>query len=193
MTRALLVCARIRRMDSSKANNPVRARLWRWLPYALGTAALAALLALTIAVTGRKSTNNTESALWTFILFAIGSGLSFYFGRKSIKDAAIELVRPQARGAARRLVTLGFGVAGFRPLIERHRKAAQGEARDAGCVPLSHVQLAYDVLLAHMETQILTISDALEDWREFEPEIVNKLETELQYERADETDDSWEF
>jgi hypothetical protein len=135
---------------------------------------LAAVLALTILVTGKKHTD-TENALWTFILFALGAALSFYFGRKSVKDAANELVRPQARGAARRLITLGRGVGMFETLIERQRMRAQEAARESDSVPLAEIEVAYDVLLMNARMQVRTISDALEDWREFEPEIVNQL------------------
>ncbi|HET9677535.1 MAG TPA: hypothetical protein VFP21_08545, partial [Solirubrobacterales bacterium] len=60
---------------------------------------LIVLLALTIFVTSRKSTTNAESALWTFILFAIGLAATYYFGRKSVSEAAADVVRPQARSA----------------------------------------------------------------------------------------------
>jgi hypothetical protein len=38
--------------------------------------------------------------------------------------------------------------------------------------------LAYDNLAFHIELQMRTVIDALDDWREFDPEIVNELETE---------------
>lgn len=167
------------RMRDSREKQLPHHLIRRWFPYGAAGAGLVVLLVLTIVVTSKEDTTNTESALWTFILFGIGIALSFYFGRKSINEAATELVRPQARGAARRLVTLGFGVGEFRPLIERHRRQAQAEADGRGTVPLSNVELAYDVLLGHMQMQIWSISDALEDWREFEPEIVNQLEENL--------------
>jgi hypothetical protein len=166
----------------------------KWFLRTLAALVLVALLALTIAVTGRKHATDTENALWTFILFAIGIGVSFYFGRQSIKDAASDLVRPQARGAARRLITLGSGIAGVSQLIELHRVAASETAKTAGSVPLQQVTMGYDVLDLYVSRQLETVGDALEDWREFEPKIVNELEELLkQPPRPDSATGGWEF
>ncbi len=68
----------------------------RWYLERIGAIfALAALLAFTLNVTGKDDATNTETALWTFILFAVGIGVSFYFGKKSTAEAARDIVRPQ--------------------------------------------------------------------------------------------------
>ena len=141
---------------------------------------LGVLLALTIIVTGREKATDIENALWTFILFAIGLVVSLYFGQKSVKDAAADVVRPQARGAARRLGTLGRGIRSFLDVIELNRQAGEEIAQQSdGRVPMDHLDLAYATLFVQIEAQMRTVVDALEDWREFEPEIVNELrETE---------------
>ena len=135
-----------------------------------------ALLVLTLVVTTRKDTTNAETALWTFILFSIGFGASFYFGRQSVREAAEDVVRPQARAAARRLVTLGYGIRGSTEVVARNRRAA-AEIADAGAgnVPIEHLELAYAALDVEFDMQIRMVVDALEDWRQFEPEIVNEL------------------
>jgi hypothetical protein len=150
----------------------------RWAVRVLALGFMAGLLALTVAVTSRDDATNMETALWTFILFAVGAGISYYFGQRSIKEGADELVRPQARAAARRLVTLGRGLQSLGALINLSRVAARRSAEDhSGSVPMSHVDFAYDALLIQLDAQAQTVIDALEDWREFEPEIVNELET----------------
>lgn len=149
-------------------------RPWFWPTVAF--VGLAALLGLTIWVTGRNGATGTENALWQFILFGIGLGASFYFGRQSVSQAAADVVRPQARAAARRLTTLGRGIRGFGGVIDLSRDAAEELAeRNQGSVPIQHVAHAYDVLYVQIEMQMRTVIDALEDWRQFDPEIVNHL------------------
>lgn len=137
---------------------------------------LVLLLVLTIHVTTRKDTTNTETALWTFILFAIGLAASFYFGRQSVSAAAADVVRPQAKAAGRRLVTLGKGVGALRQALKLHQGAAEVAAeREHGKVPLEMVDLASRSLEIQLDLQMRTVVDALEDWRQFDPEIANEL------------------
>lgn len=150
---------------------------WKW--YAVRGAALLfliALLVLTIVVTSRKSTTNGESALWTFILFAIGLAATYYFGRKSISEAAADMVRPQARSAGRRIIALGKGIGLFRAAMQEQQSAARREAAENdGNVPIANIDLAYALLDLQVDQQMLIVIDALEDWREFDPEIENEL------------------
>jgi hypothetical protein len=153
-------------------------RVGFWAVRVLALFFMVGLLALTVAVTSRDDATNMETALWTFVLFAIGAGISYYFGLRSIKDGADELVRPQARAAARRLVTLSRGLQSLGALINLSRAAARRNAEESGgSVQMSHVDFAYDALLVQLNAQAQTVIDALEDWREFDPEIVNELET----------------
>jgi prolyl-tRNA synthetase len=152
-------------------------RKGRWYLERVGALlALFALLALTIFVTSQKDTNNTETGLWTFILFAIGLGVSFYFGKKSVTEAAADIVRPQARSAARRLVTLGEGIGAFKQSLDQHRVAAHAVSeRDEGAVPIEDFDLACDALDIQVRLQTKMVIDALEDWRQFDPDFVNEL------------------
>ena len=137
---------------------------------------LIALLALTIFVTSRKDTTNMESGLWTFILFAIGLGATYYFGRKSVKEAAADVVRPHAKSAGRRIITLGKGIGLFRAAMhEQHLAAKSTAAKNDGQVPIASIDLAYATLELQLEQQELIVIDALEDWREFDPDIENEL------------------
>ena len=138
--------------------------------------ALIALLVLTIYVTSRKDANNTETGLWTFILFAIGLGVSFYFGKKSVTEAAADLVRPQARSAARRLVTLGRGIGAFRQVLDQHRRAARTTAEsNNGAIPIEDFDLVCETLDIQVQLQTKMVIDALEDWRQFDPDFANEL------------------
>jgi hypothetical protein len=148
--------------------HPARGIGW-WAARLGALAVLGALLYFTIEVTAKPHATDTENALWTFILFAVGILLSYYFGRQSVEEAAADLVRPQARSAARRLVTLGRGVKTVSVVIEMHRDAAADlAATNHGDVSLEHVNLALDSLTTYVNLQLLTIADALEDWRQFD-------------------------
>jgi len=149
----------------------------RWYLERIGAIfALAALLIFTLNVTGKDDATNTETALWTFILFAVGIGVSFYFGKKSTAEAARDIVRPQAKAAARRLVTLGAGLAAIKAVLDRHRSAARITADDAGGdVPVEDFNLAYESIEIHIDLQKQMVVDALEDWRHFDPEIATEL------------------
>jgi hypothetical protein len=150
-----------------------------WFARVCAFIGLAALLAFTLKVTSKDDATNTETALWTFILFMIGLAVSYYFGKQSVEQAAADLVRPQARSAARRLVTLGQGIRTLELVVERQRQAAaEAAATNHGNVGLDRVDLALDMLLTYSSLQLLTVNDALEDWRQFDPAIVNDLEKE---------------
>jgi hypothetical protein len=144
---------------------------------ASAAAFLVGLLVFTLVVTGQKDTTNTEGALWTFILFAVGVAATFYFGRQSVRDAANEVVRPQAKSAARRLITLGRGINSLREILREHQNAAHATADGSeGKVPVESIDLACSILEVQLDQQMLSVVDALEDWRQFDPEIKNELE-----------------
>jgi len=154
-----------------------RANEW-WLKWVAVVAIGGGLLAFNLLITTRKDATKTEEALSTFILFSIGLGVSYYFGKKSMSDAAAAIVKPQARGAARRLRRLGYGVQTSLELIELHRRAARDAATADGSVPMDQVDLTLKTLQIEMEASMGTVVDALNDWREFDPDILVDLDDE---------------
>ncbi|HET9676405.1 MAG TPA: hypothetical protein VFP21_02750, partial [Solirubrobacterales bacterium] len=58
---------------------------------------------------------------------------------------------------------------------EQHSAATSAAAQNDGTVPIASIDLAYATLELQIEQQLLTVIDALEDWREFDPEIENEL------------------
>ncbi|HEV7774546.1 MAG TPA: hypothetical protein VGO48_14790 [Conexibacter sp.] len=148
----------------------------RFLYPSLAAVALVVLLAFTLFVTTRDDTTNTETGLWTFILFAIGLAVSYYLGRRSIHEAAQELVRPQARGAARRLTALGKSLAALQRTMNAHRAAWEVDAPNADdAIPMSQINLAYESFSIQLDTAGGIIVDSLMDWREFDSTIVADL------------------
>lgn len=134
------------------------------------------LFALTVAVTSKDDATNTETALWTFILFAAGIGSSYWFGKRSVTDAAKEQVRSFASPAARRLITLGAGLRSIQKDLELHEHSARKAASDSGeGVPIEQIETANESVRIHLDLQTKMVVDALEDWRQFDPEIANEL------------------
>lgn len=106
-----------------------------------------------------------ESALWQIFVFAAGLTGSFIFGRRSAREAAREIIKPHARSAFRRVLSL------YRSL-----------ARASATIKLSQApesEEALQVTLAKLDTivteQLAAADDALEDWRDIVPDDVKEL------------------
>jgi hypothetical protein len=147
----------------------------RYWSHAIVVAIGVVLLVLTLVVTSDGATD-TENTLWTFILFAVGVGSSYWFGKRSVTDAAKEQVRSFASPAARRLVTLGTGLRAIDTDLALHEAGARKAARETGQgVPIEQVKTANESVRNHLELQTKMVVDALEDWRQFDPDIANEL------------------
>jgi hypothetical protein len=101
-------------------------------------------------------------------VFAIGVGVasSIVFGRLSARSAAQEMIKPHARSAFRRLVSLYRSLSRVATAIEIARPHLQQSA--IGLATL-------DKLSAIVTEQLSTAGDALEDWNDIVPEEVSEL------------------
>ena len=152
------------------------AAVWRYAKFVVAALFLAGLLAGTIAITTRKHATHLEDALVQIILFAIGVAASFYFGTRSVKDAASDVIRPSARAALRRLVSLGRGIKTIQEVASMHSR----EARQENSAGAERVAANLDVLQVLLAAQVAVVIAAMEDWREFTPDLVNELQEEGQ-------------
>ena len=118
--------------------------------------------------TTRKLTN-LEGFIWQFLSLFIGLIGSFLFGRQSAKEAAREIIRPHARSAFRRLLSLYGGISQVARILD---SSEQAESLDD-----------YKLLLARLEGnvfwQLATADNALEDWRDIVPEDIDELYQEI--------------
>lgn len=105
-------------------------------------------------------------------VFSLGLGLigSYVLGRESARDAAREMVKPHARSAFRRLLSL------YRSL-SRLAYAIQIMRSDGDIHP--ETTRVLDKLEGIVVEQIATADDALEDWRDIVPEDVAELRAQL--------------
>ena len=137
------------------------------VPVLIGVSILALSGLVYIAAT--RNLSGLESVLMQIISLAIGIGVSFFVGRQSAQKAANEIIKPHARSAFRRLVSLYRRLQRAATTIE----AAQGLEADED----------HEVALAKLEVivsaQLMTADDALEDWRDIVPEDVNEIHQKL--------------
>jgi len=119
--------------------------------------------------TTTRPLNDFENILLQIIFLAIGSGISFFAGQKSAREAASEIIKPHARSAFRRLITLYNGLSRAANAIESSQSSKSDED--------------YQVLLARLEEivteQLTTADDALDDWNDIVPEDVAELKQKL--------------
>ena len=118
-----------------------------------------------ISVTTTRTLTGLESVLLQ--IFALATGLvgSFIFGRQSARKAAREIIKPHARSAFRRLLSLYQSLSQVAAVIESSKNCVSRED--------------YRIILARLEAsvgeQLATADDALEDWRDIVPEDVEEL------------------
>lgn len=131
----------------------------------LGVAVLFAYVATTRALTNLESTVLQSFAWITGILG------SFIFGRQSAREAARDIIKPLARSAFRRLISLYRSLSRVANLLA---SSQDFESRED-----------YEVIHAKLEgivvEQLTTAGDALEDWRDIVPEDVEELYQRLSF------------
>lgn len=117
-----------------------------------------------------RALNGVESVLWQIFVLAAGLTGSFIFGKQSVQEAAREIIKPHARSAFRRLLSLYRGLSWTLTEIK--------SSQNSGVQEESQVVLAK--LEAIVSEQLATADDALEDWNDIVPEDVEELRQKLQ-------------
>ena len=144
------------------------------IPVLIGLGILALIILVAIAAT--RDLSGLESVLLQIILLAIGSSISFFAGHRSAREAAEAIIKPHARSAFRRLLSLYRSLSRAANAIE----SSQSSESDGD----------YQVVLARLEEivayQLMTADDALEDWNDIVPEDVKELEQKLRPDNATE-------
>lgn len=118
----------------------------------------------------KRSLTNFESAIWQTSVFTLGLVGSFIFGRQSAKEAAKEIIKPHARSAFRRLVSLYHSLSRASTVIKMEPESETEE----------DPQKALAILNAIITEQLDMADDALEDWRDIVPEDVEELKQNLE-------------
>ena len=143
----------------------------KWIMLVLVSLGALALLSFFVYVAAtQENLTSLESVLLQFISLAIGCGVSFFVGRRSVSDAAKEIIKPHARKAFRRLVSLYRSLSRAANAI---KSAQDNESPENQRVTLAKLD-------AIVTEQLATADDALEDWNDIVPEDVEELKQKLQ-------------
>lgn len=126
-----------------------------------------------IAVSGYRELSGLENTF--FQVFALGIGLvgSYIMGRASAVEAGREIIKPHARSAFRRLISLTKSLARLVQTIDAIR-ATRAHSEQTLTV--------LDRIEGIVIEQIATAADALEDWRDVLPDEFRALEESPQSE-----------
>ena len=142
--------------------------LERITPFLLVVASLG-VAGLFAHIATERTLTNLESVILQAI--ALGAGLvgSFVFGRQSAREAAREIIKPHARSAFRRLLSLYQSLSRVAATIEASQKSDSPEDNGVTLAKLEAIVIE----------QLATADDALEDWRDIVPEDVEELRQRL--------------
>jgi hypothetical protein len=115
-----------------------------------------------VYIASERDLTSLENALLQAFSLALGLIGSFQFGKQSAKDAAKELIKPHARSAFRRLISLYESLSRVGYVIEE-----TSDAYDSS--------ITMGKLQAIVIEQLATADDAIEDWNDIVPEEVAEL------------------
>ena len=128
--------------------------------------AIGFIIAYILIVAVIRPLTGFESILFQVIILLISIVASYIFGFKSAKSAAKELIKPYARSAFRRLLSLSNGLLRLAATIQKTRLVSE-----SGTIPT----YALDKLEVMATDLIYTSGDALEDWHDIVPEDLKDL------------------
>ena len=129
------------------------------------------MISIFVAYTTTKRTlTGLESILWQIFVFAAGLTGSFIFGRQSAREVAREIIKPHAKSAFRRLISLYLSLQRASTIIESSQSAESDEDYQVGLAKL-------EVIVAE---QLAAADDALEDWNDIVKEEVEELKQKLE-------------
>ena len=113
-----------------------------------------------------------ELTISQILPLAVGLFGSYIFGQQSATKAGREIIKPYARSAFRRLLSLYMRISRVANIIAMSRNSED-----------SHGTLGK--IEAIVGEQLATADDALEDWRDIAPEEVDELSRKIQINRKE--------
>ena len=137
----------------------------RYAPYFLILISLVIAVSFAYVATTRALTYQESIFLQSFSLLA-GLGGSFIFGRQSAREAAREIIKPHARSAFRRLLSLYQSLSRVADVIESSQNSESLEKNQVTLAKLEAIVIE----------QLSSADDAIEDWRDIVPEEVKELD-----------------
>jgi len=123
-----------------------------------------------VKVASERPLTQLESGFFQALALSLGLLGSFIFGRQSAKRSAREIIKPHARSAFRRLLSLYNSLSRLASTIDHARSSNSNSMEE---------EAVLDKLEAIVTEQIATADDALEDWRDIVPDDVDELRKKL--------------
>ena len=124
-----------------------------------------------IIIAAERTLTQLENVLLQIIILALGLLGSFLFGQISAKNIAKDIIKPHARSAFRRLLSLFNSLSRLATTIEY--------AKSTDIISQKENAAILDKLSAIVTEQIATADDALEDWKDIVPEEVEQIRTKI--------------
>lgn len=144
-----------------KSNLPKRG-IWS---YALGGVLVAvslAFAAIMVFVSSSRDLSPLESSLFQAVILGGGLSGSFLFGRMSSLQTARDMIRPHARSAFRRVLSLHRSLYKLSVRIETLQEEGGGDHR-------------LEIVRAVVDEQIVAGGDAMEDWRDIIEDDIDEI------------------
>lgn len=135
----------------------------------IATSIVASFIFLYIA--SGRDLNGLENTLFQVLSLGLGLLGSYIFGRESAKDAALEIIKPHAKSAFRRLISLNQSLYRVASVIASAKQSNENEMQNAAAV--------LPVLEAVVTEQLVAVNHALEDWRDVVPEEYDEVNKRL--------------
>ena len=107
----------------------------------------------------KRPLTELEAIILQFLTLSLGLVGSYVFGRQTSQNKLKEMVAPYARSAFRRLISLYQSISRVAGIIE-------GDSNDSTKI---------HAIRAIVIEQIATANDALADWQDIVPELVDEL------------------
>ncbi len=126
-----------------------------------------------VYIASQRALSDLEGALLQAFVLLSGLAGSFLFGKQSAKEAAREIIKPHARSAFRRLMSLYESLSRVGSEIQHYRNL---EGNGNSGITIAKLE-------AIVIEQLATADDALEDWRDIVPEDVKELREKLETRR----------
>jgi len=145
----------------------------KWMPILLIIVAFITM-ALSIYIASQRELSSLENTLLQAFSLCFGLIGSFMFGKQSAKDGAKELIKPHARSAFRRLMSLYQSLSRVGFEIERYQEQETHSSE-------SHTIAKLEAIVIE---QLATADDALEDWNDIVPDEVSELKNKLENSRS---------
>lgn len=142
--------------------------LERWFPAFLVVMSFF-VSAFSVYIATQRTLTNLEGVLLQSFSLITGLVGSYFFGRQSARDAAREIIKPHARSAFRRLMSLYESLSRVGAEIEISRSSKGNK----------NGEIALAKLEAIVIEQLATADHALEDWSDIVPEDVAELRTRM--------------